>query len=200
VEVKVGSKDQLTQLRADLTKEQAGFQAFITKNNMAFWQEQGKSAALFLSGLKNQQAQLLNELQRLENLSPDELLVTPIASAPHSELSVQYTQATQQLIQKQAELEEWKAIGKPRHPKLEALQSKVEDLQRLISVIKQQNAAATQGRVAAIKAELKSLESSIANWEQKLLEANSKDAEYQTLRSAVTSTQGQIEKLLGNTR
>jgi signal peptidase I len=216
VELEGGIKDQLTQLRVELAKEQADFQAFITKNNMAFWQEQGKSAAVFLSGLKNQQAQLLNELQRLENLSPDELLATSMVAAPkaagtgstpsgsgapfNSELYVQYTQVTQQLIQKQAELEEWKASGKPRHPKLEALQSKVEDLQRWIGVIKQQNAAATQSRVVAIKAELRSLESSIASWEQKLLEASSKDAEYRRLQSAVASTQGQIDKLLGNTR
>ena len=33
----------------------------------------------------------------------------------------------------------------------------------------------------AIKAELKSLESSIGNWEKKVLEASAKDAEYQKL-------------------
>ncbi|MEI9896803.1 MAG: polysaccharide biosynthesis tyrosine autokinase [Chthoniobacter sp.] len=222
-------KDQLTQLRADHDRQQAEFQAFIKANNMAFWTEQGKSAALFLSGLKNQQAQLLNELDRLKNLTPDELLTTaaqaptarpqtaPVApgaaaagapaggntqsAAPfNSELYVQYTQTTQQLVQRQAEVEYWKTIWKPKHPKLQALQTKVDDLQRLLGTIKEQNAAATAGRVVSIKAELKSLESSIANWEKKVLEASAKDAEYQTLQAAAAGTQSQIDKLLGNSR
>ena len=194
-------------LNADLVKQQADFQAFIKDNNMAFWQEQATSAALFLSGLKNQQAGMLNELQRLENLSPDELLQTPVAqtavarSAPargagrchpggstaptaapfNSELYVQYTQVTQQLIQKQSEVEQWKTVWKPKHPKLQALQSQVENLERLIKTIKQQNAAATTGRIASIKADLKSLESSIETWEKKVNEASAKDAGYSDL-------------------
>ncbi|MDR3404676.1 MAG: polysaccharide biosynthesis tyrosine autokinase [Chthoniobacter sp.] len=222
---KQGIENSLTQLKADLAKQQAEFQDFIKANNMAFWQEQAKSSAMFLSGLKNQQAQLLNELDRLKNLTPDELLTTaaqaPLsrpqpgaaaanaptgatasaASAPfNSELYVQYTQVTQQLAQKQAELEYWKTIWKPKHPKLQALQGKVDELQRLIGVIKDQNAAATAGRIVSIKAELKSLESSISNWEKKVTEASAKDAEYTTLQNAVTSTNAQIDRLSGSSR
>ena len=217
-QLKGGLKEQITQLRAEHAKQEAEFQAFVKANNMAFWQEQAKSAAVFLSGLKNQQAQLLNELQRLENLTPDELLITPMAppkaaaqpgipasgsgtassAAPfNSELYVQYTQVTQQLIQKQAEVEQWKTIWKPKHPKLQALQTKVEDLQRLLTVIKQQNASATAGRTASIKAELKSLESSIASWDKKVLEASAKDGEYQTLQKAAAGTQAEIDKMTG---
>ena len=79
-EIGHGMKDQLTQLRAELTRQQGEFQTFITANNMAFWQEQAKSAAVFLSDLKNHQAQLLNEQQRIQNLTPDELLQTPVAA------------------------------------------------------------------------------------------------------------------------
>jgi len=224
-DVKDDLDDRLKQLKADLVKQQAEFQAFVKENNMAFWQEQAKSAAMFLSGLKNQQAQLANELQRLENLSPDELLTTPPpATAPetgagagkpqqagvpgvagtasaapfNNELYVQFTQVTQQLVQRQAEVEYWKTIWKPKHPKMQAMQSKVEELQRLLEVIKTQNAEATKSRKLAINAELKSLESSVANWEKKVSEASAKDAEYQTLQNGVTNTQQQIDRLSGN--
>jgi len=219
-EIGHGMKDQLTQLRAELARQQGEFQAFVTANNMAFWKEQGASAAAFLSGLKNQQTQLTNELTRLQNLTPDELLQTPVAQAPsakpqggatgtansapptqfNSELYVQFTQTTQQLLEKQAEAEYWKTIWKPKHPKMQALNQEVEKLQRLIGIIKDQNKEATAGRILAIQAELKSLDVSIAAQEKKVTEASSKDAQYGSLQSAVTSTQGQIDKLLGSSR
>jgi len=222
-----GIDGRVKQLKADLDKEQAKFQDFIKVNNMAFWQEQAKSSAVFLSGLKNKQAELTNELLRLENLSPDELLTiagqTPTTKGPvaapvagpnatavaaaaasptspafNSQLYVQFTQVTQELVQKQAELEYWKTIWKPKHPKFQALQSKVDELQRLLGTIKKQNVEATEARKVAIKAELKSLDSSIESWQKKVTEASSKDAEYTTLQNAVATTQTQINQLTNN--
>jgi capsular exopolysaccharide synthesis family protein len=224
---KQGLETDLKELKTELDKKQKEFQAFVKENNMAFWQEQAKSSAVFLSGLKNQQAQLQNEWQRLENLSPDELLVnpgsdlatakppagapaantpaaasaSPVSGAPfNNELYIQYTQTTQQLVQKQAEVEYWKTIWKPKHPKLQALQAKVEDLQRLIGTIKEQNTAATAARKVAIKAELKSLESSIANWEKKVTEASGKDGEYTNLQNQIASLNTQIERITSSNR
>jgi succinoglycan biosynthesis transport protein ExoP len=217
--VKVALTGEADRLRKELEEKQGKFQAFIQDNNMAFWAEQGKSAALFLSGLKNQQAQLLNEMQRLQNLTPDELLQTPIVQAPaakpqpgapkvdprqdgsfNNEFFAQYSQVTQQLIQKQAEVEQWKTVWKPKHPKMQMLLAEVENFQRLLNVIKDQNATATKGRVAAINAELKSLESSIEGWEKKVLEASRKDAEYQRLQNDRDNTAKDLEKTVGNTQ
>lgn len=222
---KGGLETDLKELKADLDKKQGQFQAFVKDNNMAFWQEQAKSSASFLSGLKNQQAQLQNELLRLENLSPDELLVNPssgasikppttvpgaagagntavaVSGAPfNNELYIQYTQATQQLVQRQAEVEYWKTVWKPKHPKLQALQTKVEDLQRLIGTIKEQNMAATAARKVAIKAELKSLDSTIESWQKKVTEASGKDAEYTNLQNQIASLTAQIDKITSNNR
>lgn len=224
---KQGLESDLKEMKAELEKKQVQFQAFVKDNNMAFWQEQAKSSASFLSGLKNQQAQLQNELLRLENLSPDELLVNPGSgsagikppAAPqvapsagagtspgasgspfNNELYIQYTQATQQLVQRQAEVEYWKTVWKPKHPKLQALQTKVEDLQRLISTIKDQNTAATAARKVAIKAELKSLESTIDSWQKKVTEASGKDAEYTNLQNQIASLTSQIERTATSNR
>ena len=211
--------DQIGTLKKELEVEKSKLQEFIEKNNMAFWTEQGKSAALFLSGLKNQQAALQNEMQRLENLSPDQLLSAP-PTAPampkpgvgqnpaialpnqqssfNGELYTQYLLKTQELTQKQAELDERSEAWKPKHPRLQALKVEVERIQRNLEVIKKQNSEAAANRLVAIKAELKSLDVSIQTWEAKVLEASRKDAEYQTLQSNVARTQAQTEKLLGS--
>jgi len=213
--------ESLKARKAEKVREEAEFQAFIKANNMAFWKEQATSSAVFLSNLKNEQAQMLNELQRLQNLTPDELLQAPMTQAPaapaaktqpgaiapgqnanaasfNTELYVQYTQVTQQLIQAQSQAEIWKTIWKPKHPKMQALQAEVQRLQLLLTTIKKQNAEATAGRIEALKSELKSRETSIANWDKKVTEASAKDAEYTQLQNAIASTQTQIDKLSGS--
>ncbi|HEY3900950.1 MAG TPA: polysaccharide biosynthesis tyrosine autokinase [Chthoniobacter sp.] len=222
-EIQGGLQDRLKQLNETRAKQEADFQAFIKTNNMAFWQEQAKSAAVFLSDLKNHQAQLLNEQQRIQNLTPDELLTTP-AQAPvsmgkapagggaaqpsanaapanvsfNNELYIQYTQVTQQIAEKQAEVEQWKTVWKPKHPKMQALEQDLQRLQLLLGTIKKQNQEATGSRLDAIKAELKSLDTSIASWDKKVAEASNKDAEYNILQDAVKNTQAEIDHLNGN--
>ena len=44
---------------------------------MAFWEEESKNAAHYLSELKTKQANLGTELHRLENLTTEELLTQP---------------------------------------------------------------------------------------------------------------------------
>jgi capsular exopolysaccharide synthesis family protein len=215
-EVAGGLADEIKALNSELEEQKAKLQEFIEKNNMAFWQEQGKSAALFLSGLKNQQASLQNELQRIDNLTPDQLLssapqfapptkaasASPVAAQQNNsfngELYTAYIAKTQELVQKQAELAERGTVWKPKHPRLQALQAEVERIERTIKVIREQNTEATRNRAVAIKAELKSLDASIQTWETKVLEASRKDAEYQTRQSDVARTSSQLEKLRGS--
>lgn len=218
-------KERTEQLKKLLTGQQAKMQAFIAENNMPFWSEQGKTGAVQLSNLKNQQAQLMNEKQRLESLTPDELLQTPITgpmgsgrASPagksqsgagmvestqrpeqgSSDTYTQYLKVTQELVQAQADVEQWKTIWKPKHPKMQALQTKVDNLQRLLAVIKEQNYNASKGRIAAIAAELKVLNQAITEQEAKVLEASRKDAAYQQLQNDVNNTQRELDSIFGN--
>ncbi len=211
-----GLNEQAENLRRDLKQQQAELQAFVTKNNMPFWTEQARQSAEFLSGLKTRQAQLQTELQRLEQLTPDQLLVSPpVASMPQqgsdagvasrgqdpnfaTELYQQYLQTTQQLIQRQAEMEERSRVWKPKHPRFQAIQADVERLERLLSVIKEQNRSATDARKVALTGELKSLDASIESWNQKVMEANAKDAEYKALEANIARTSNLLEKLWAN--
>lgn len=216
-EVKDKLQDQIKTTTAELEEQKLKLQTFTELNNMEFWMEQGKSSALFLSGLKNKQAQLQNELQRIENLTPDQLLTTPQSSparpsaAPvggagdamvadqstsfNSELYNLYLRKDQELKQRQADLGTWSAVWKPKHPKLQKIQDDIRSLKLAIETIKSQNKEATAARAVTIKAELQSLESSIETWDKKVREASRKDAEYQTLQTDVARTGSQLEKL-----
>ena len=68
---------ELTRLGKERDEREAEVQDFIKKNNMAFWEEQGRTSAKYLSDLKTKQANLITEMQRLQNLSSDQLLTAP---------------------------------------------------------------------------------------------------------------------------
>lgn len=213
----VGEKldDQLQITKKELVEQKRKLQVFTEMNNMEFWVEQGKSSALFLSGLKNKQAQLQNELQRLENLTPDQLLTTSTQPAPprgapgqgqpatmethpsfNSELYNEYLRKSQELIQRQADYAEWSKVWKPKHPRLQKIVDDIDRLKLSIDTVREQNQDATKARVVTIQAELRSLDASIETWDTKVRAASRKDAEYQTLHDDVERTQNQIEKLM----
>jgi capsular exopolysaccharide synthesis family protein len=204
---------ELDKLRAEVRDKEDALHKFAEQNDMAFWDEQGKTSAKFLSDLKTQQANLLNELHRLETLSSEDLLnrpaqsIQPSAKGPDgsvvqtdpgigSDLSTEYFEKTRQLVQLQAEFKERSRIWKPKHPRLKALRDSIDSLNRLIDTIKEQTRESSTARIASIKAELGSLDASITTWESKVLEASRKDAEYQRLKDTLTRTQGLYEKLL----
>ena len=55
---------ELSRLGTERDQREIEFQAFIKANNMAFWDEQGKSAAVYLSQLKTRRADLATGLGR----------------------------------------------------------------------------------------------------------------------------------------
>jgi capsular exopolysaccharide synthesis family protein len=204
-------EEQRDQLEKELKEAKVKLQAYEEENNMQFWKATQNKAVTALSDLKNKKAQLQDELRRLQNLTPDELLQAAAPKPPaenqqtgisakqeanfNGALYSEYIQVSQKMYQRQADHAEWKQVWKPAHPKLKAIVADVEKLQRQINIIKEQNGNMVKGRVAAINAELKSLEVSIPEWEVKVREAGRKDAEHQTLDANVTRTNTALEKL-----
>ena len=146
--------EQEMQIRQELEKNKADLQAFTEKNSMQFWNEQQTKSVANLLGLKSQKSQLRDELQRLQTLTPDELLqvaASPSAASKAPNTNTQLTQkqestfnsgfytefikASQQLYQRQADYEEWKTVWKPAHPKLKLIVADIERHQRQINII-----------------------------------------------------------------
>lgn len=196
---------ELTRLGKERDQREIELQAFIKQNNMAFWEEQGRTSSKYLSDLKTKQANLVTEMQRLQNLSSDQLLSRPNDAGNNdgsvgSEFNQQFALKSQELIQKKAELAERSKVWRTEHPKLKEMQEDIASLERLLTTIKSQTRENAQMRIGAIKAEMESLDSSITVWNQKVMEASTKDAEYQHLKESLAHTNDVYEKLVGNIR
>lgn len=207
-------KIQMEKVHQQLQAETDKMNTFIKANNMEFWNHQRDEASNFLSSLRNRQNNLTAERRRLENLSPDQLLSSAAqpqpagnstapgadsaqeSSAFSSELIGQYLATVQALNQKQAQIEERARFWKPKHPRMQALQGEADLLNRTLDGIRTQTLSLSKARVAAIEAELKGLEESIAVWTEKAKAASEKDGEFRILSEAVKRLQSQEDKLL----
>jgi uncharacterized protein involved in exopolysaccharide biosynthesis len=133
-----GINEQLKQTRAELETERKALQDYSEKNDMVFWKESKQNAIDMLTSLKKQEAAKITELQQLQNLTADQILsrnasnlqsvqqpvetndpnaaqASPDNTAMANDLSTKYLQATQDLAQKQAELEDKQKVWKPKH-------------------------------------------------------------------------------------
>jgi capsular exopolysaccharide synthesis family protein len=214
---------QMNSLLEKTEKELKGYEkdfyAFKEKNNMTYWEEQSRSSAQFLSQLKTKKSTLNSELQLLEQMTAEQLAqrVKKVdgsdnsnSSSPRdfaSTLEGQYLSARQQLIQQKAEQDRLALVLKPRHPKMMKITEEVAKLERLIAILEQQNKEASQVqlsnlkadnelRVKSLKVELVNLDASLKEWEEKALEANRKDAEYQRLTAQIQRTKESYDQLL----
>ncbi|HEV7402778.1 MAG TPA: AAA family ATPase, partial [Chthoniobacteraceae bacterium] len=200
----VNMEHQIAKLQADLAEADAKLRAFTSANKIGFWEEQMKSSPKYLSELKDRQAKIQTELNRMQTIAPDNLLMIPpampAAVAPQSggagapetgssaatmpagsELYSIYLQKTQELSAAQSRLDEKSKVWKPKHPRLIALKEDVATIEHSIELVKRQNRDSIAQRIEAYKSELMSLEVSIKTWEQKVQEAGQKNDEFLTL-------------------
>jgi polysaccharide biosynthesis transport protein len=193
---------ELTRLGQDRDTEEQKLQDFVKANNMADWEELGSTAAKYLAELKTKQADLQNELERLQTLSDKELLTQPPSAtdaqgkAQPNEFADQYLQLSQQVAQKKAELAERSLVWKPAHPRLIALKEDINNIQTELGTIEQENRESSQVRIGAIKTELQVLGKSVDEWTKKALDASDRDAEYQRLKDAVTQSNTDYHEVL----
>ncbi|MES2310640.1 MAG: polysaccharide biosynthesis tyrosine autokinase [Verrucomicrobiota bacterium] len=213
---------QMNSLLEKTEKELKGYEkdfyGFKEKNNMTYWEEQSRSSAQFLSQLKTKKSTMTSELQLLEQMTAEQLAQRAkkmdgseaSSSAPKdfsTTLEGQYLSARQQLIEQKSEQERLALVLKPRHPKMIKVTEEVSKLQRLITILEQQNKEASQVqlsnlkadnelRVKSLRAELVNLDASLKEWEEKALEANRKDAEYQRLTAQIQRTKESYDQLL----
>jgi capsular exopolysaccharide synthesis family protein len=205
---------QLEKVRQNLALETDKLNSFIKANNMQFWNQQRDEASNFLASLRNRQNNLSAERRRLENLTPDQLLSSAAQPQPaggsqapgadagqdsgalSNELISQYLSTIQTLNQKQGQIDERAIFWKPKHPKMQALQSEADLLNRNLDGIRSQTLSLSKARIAAIDAELKSLIENIALWTEKAKAASEKDGEFRILSEAVKRLQQQEDKLL----
>ncbi len=188
---------------------------YSDQNDMAGWTERQKEASTFLGDLSKKRAKLETELDRLQNLTSEQLLMSPSNSAatadtPGTEktpetgetpigldLSTQYLQRSLELSRARALLAERSKVWKPKHPKLIAIQDQIDLIKGEIEDIKKQNEEQSKAQIGQIKAELVTLNDNIKNWEIKAKDAGHKTDGYTQRVDAVAARPDRLSATAG---
>ena len=205
---KSGLKKELDETRSKLDDERKAMSDFSDKNKMAFSAETLQSALANLSSLKKQQADKATLLNQLKTLTADQILGRSLlgsqasASDPQNpgggmdDLSQRYHQANQDLAQKKADLEQWSKVWKPEHPGIKKIKDDIANLQLTIKTLQDESSDSTKARIQALESDLKSLDATITDANQKASDATHLDSQYQLLKSAVTTTESLYNELM----
>jgi polysaccharide biosynthesis transport protein len=207
--------EQVRQLETEVKRQQERLQSFLGSNNVVLLQEQGSSAGAYAAQLSKQLASLRTEFKLLELIAPEQLTqigksrVSPeedatVGQGAADELTTtlagplaDFFRASQQIQLYRAKREELLEFLQPSHPKILKLDESIAEQQEIVEVFKRQSLAQMAHRREALALQIGILETSVAEWEQKALEASRKMADYDRIRQDVQRTQSLYEKLLG---
>lgn len=205
----------LTRIRKDMTDAATVRDEYKKKNNMDFWAQQKDEANNHLASLRVRSTALTAEKNRLERLTPDQLLSTapstpsvpaaqgavadPLAAAQDpvfsTDLVSQYITTSRQLNQQQATMEERSRVWKPKHPKMLDLQMQSARLHRDLESLRAEAIALTKARIASIDVWIDTTKEDIETWTAKAKDANEKSTEFSVLEGKVAELRAREAKL-----
>ena len=207
----VAVQDELVRLEKEMAKEEDEMHAFQKENNIGFLREDGNSAALYLSSLTRQLADLKTQYDLLELLDLDQNLdrqgVAPSVGEKglargdsSSGASGEYLKAKQQVNSLKAERSELSRSLKPKHPDMMALDEQIARGEALLTTFRDLSVESIKSRRAALSVEIQNLEANIKKWEGKSLDLARRVAEFDKIRSKIDRTKAQYDRLLTNLR
>jgi uncharacterized protein involved in exopolysaccharide biosynthesis len=193
----------LTKIREQMTKAEVARDEYKTRNNMDFAAQQKEEANSHLASLRVRLTALTAEKNRLERLTPDQLLSTApttpavasvqggaqqasgadslaVAQDPvfSTDLVSQYILTSRQLNQQQATVEERSKVWKPKHPKMIDLQMQSQRLHRDLESLRTEAITLTKARIASLDVWIKTTEEDITKWTDDAKEANRLSSEF----------------------
>ena len=176
---------------------------FKKKHNVAALEEEGNSAGKRLAQLndrlaqKKQELQLLNDLtveqnierkQQTGNASPDDGF--ELSSAP-SGAEDEYLKAKHQMQLVKAEKLRRSKVMRPKHPFIVRLDSEIEQLEGIIQLFYDQALAQLTNRREIVQREIKNLEDSKKDLDERTLELYGKLAAYERIKIKVDQSKAQ---------
>lgn len=197
-------------IRQQLAEAVSKRNEFKKANNMDFWVQQKDEANNHLAELRNRLTALNAERNRLDKLTPDQLLSTapapPMVAQATTDRTAedpvfspdmvnQYLQTTRELNQQQAVVEERSKVWKPKHPRMMDLVTLVERSRRDLESIRSQAVTLARARLAAIEVWVKTTQEDIEVWTTKAKEANEKSSAFSVLEDVVTDLRVRETKL-----
>jgi capsular exopolysaccharide synthesis family protein len=206
---------QLSQLASEVKAQQDKLYAFQMSNNVVFLQEQGNSAANYLTLLNKQLATLRTELQLLDFIQPEQWAelartrsgessesapatvsakeVLESLAGPQSELF----KANQQVQLLKAKRDDLSRFLRPLHPKIVKLNEEIATQEKIAQISRDEAAKQLAHRRDALQLEVKNLEIASKEWDAKAIQTSRKMVEYDRIRQDLQRLQASYEKLLG---
>jgi len=207
--------DELIKLDKDLQTGQDDLLAFQKNNDVVFLEEEGNSAAKYLSQLDGQLSELQTEYRLLSSLDLDHKLAVeqPQQSAnsasgaastdagsdaepPPSGPELDYLKAKQEVELLQAEKERHARYMRPQHPLMAQLDSEIAEQERLISLFRDQSDAELVTRRESIRLQIVNLQTSIKDWQAKALDLTQRMSEFNRLKDRVERTKALSDRLM----
>lgn len=205
-----GITEKLVPLERDLKKLDNELIDYQASNSVVYLNEQGKGADGYLAKLNQQQAALKTEFQLLTLLDLDQNLERQAKAEPGETastggtdaasqvtlLSSGYLKAKQDVQLMKAELREWSAFLKPKHPKIIKLAEDIDRQERLLEIFRQQGVDQLENRRNSVALQITNLDREIKEWEVKSLDISRKMAEYERIRANKQRVQTVYDRLL----
>lgn len=204
--------EELSRLKREQEKQQNAIFDFKKKYNIAYWEAQADANAKYLSDLKSQEAKLKTQLKFVETLTletdlkniTEETLVALSSTNVMEDLPVnetfrqEYFETQKLLLRAQVAKEDFLRVLKPQHPKVISIEEEINRLQSFVTLLLLQNIAAAKTNISVIKKELATMQISIAEWEERVLEASQIEAEYELLQLSLDRTKKLYSSLLAS--
>lgn len=199
---------KLLQQEKELKGEQEKLHQFKKANNVALLQEMGSAAGNYLARLTTQLSDLQVEEKVLAALTAEENVANQIKARGSDSKVVNdsttagilppadYLTAKQQVQLLKFQRDEWGQFMRPEHPKLVKLAEDIARVDKLIEVYHQQSRDQLESARRSVALRITSVESSILTWEAKVLEANTRMADFDQLRATVARSQALYDHLL----
>jgi capsular exopolysaccharide synthesis family protein len=214
----VASDDTLATLTAkllqqdkELKSDQEKLHQFKKANNVALLQEMGSAAGNYLARLTRLTTQLSDlqvEEKVLAALSTEENVANQMkARGGDSKLvndsvtvgllpPADYLTAKQQAQLLKFQRDEWGQVMRPEHPKMAKLAEDIARVEKLTEVYHQQSREQLESARRSVGLRITSVEASILTWEAKVLEANTRMADFDQIKATVARSQSLYDHLL----
>jgi polysaccharide biosynthesis transport protein len=202
-------------LANELKSQQEKLHSFQSTNNVVFLQEQGNSAASYLSQLNRQISDLFTQLQLIERLDPEQWIdvqsrgglgtnSSALAEAAASETLGGLAGPQAKLFEARQAMELLKAqqahltpFLRPAHPKMIKLAQDIAAQQKLIDISREEAFRQLRNRRQTLQLQITNLEAAFQLWDRKALAASRKIADYDNMKLDLQRLQAADDRMLG---
>jgi len=208
---------EMARLDKEIADNNASMLQFQKENNIGFLEQEGNSAAKYLTELTNQRDELQKEYNLLQLLDLDQNLdrqlnqpsssssnsTSPDNGKSNSALSAfgpigEYQKAVQQIAMLKADLADRSHDLKPKHPIIIDLNDQIQRQETLITTLRQQSVEALNTHRDALRLQIQNLQDLIKQQEAKALDLSSRLSQYELLKTKADRAKAEYDRQLAN--